>query len=245
MLGGAGAEAIAGQGIAAGQQLEPLVRHHDVQKSGHRADRAIAIDRRHRGLGQVRRKPHRPAMTATMDDHGSRLAAPAAKERARTSRSAPRPEGWRLSIFSASAGGDARRRATLSRWATSPAAVCSRQAGSRSSLRGRRGKPSRRPRARPGQGAGRAFAARPARQIEIGGVDDAGRGPWLRRLRGRGGDGGDGQSEKRDGLHGRSPCSIPKNRERPSIYAGKSALISNEFVLSFCIMQNAQDAGSG
>ena len=69
MLGRAGAEAVGGEGVAAAQQGEVLVRHDQVAKAGHRADRAIAIEHldRRRNLG---REPDLLAMTAAFDLHG-------------------------------------------------------------------------------------------------------------------------------------------------------------------------------
>src|SRR5262245_30190057 len=47
MLSRAGAKAITGQAVSPSHQLEILVRHHDMQEAGHRANRAIAVERGH------------------------------------------------------------------------------------------------------------------------------------------------------------------------------------------------------
>src|SRR5438270_3189069 len=64
VFGGAGTEAVAGQRVATGNQLEPLMPYDHVNKARHSAHRAIAIERRHRRFGHFRLEPHRPAMAA-------------------------------------------------------------------------------------------------------------------------------------------------------------------------------------
>ena len=71
MLGRARAEAIAGQRIAPREQLEMLVRHHDMQEARHPAHRAIAVKRRDRRLRHSRFEPHRSAMAAALNLHGT------------------------------------------------------------------------------------------------------------------------------------------------------------------------------
>src|SRR6476469_9104705 len=66
MLRRTAAEAVGGKRVAAGQQFERSVRHHDVQKTGHPTDRAIAVERRNRRLADFRLEPHRAAMAATL-----------------------------------------------------------------------------------------------------------------------------------------------------------------------------------
>src|SRR6476469_2193447 len=45
------------------------MRHHDVQKTGHPTDGAIAVKRRNRRLADFRLEPHRAAMAATPYRH--------------------------------------------------------------------------------------------------------------------------------------------------------------------------------
>src|SRR5688572_4707821 len=59
------------------------MRDHDVQEAGHDADRAVAVERGHRRLGQIGLEPHRSAMTAAANDHARSLAERGTKKRAR------------------------------------------------------------------------------------------------------------------------------------------------------------------
>ena len=63
MLGGAGAEPVAGQRVAAGHQFKSLMRDHDVQEAGHPAHRTIAFERRDRRPVKIGLEPHRSTMT--------------------------------------------------------------------------------------------------------------------------------------------------------------------------------------
>ena len=69
-FGRAGAEAIGGQRLRAGKQLEIAVRHDQVAKAGRRADRAIAVEHLDR-LGHFRLEPHGLAMASAFDFHAA------------------------------------------------------------------------------------------------------------------------------------------------------------------------------
>jgi len=71
VLGGAGAEAVGGERVAAAQQLEILMRDDDVEEAGHRADRAIAIERGNRRPRHFGLEPHCPAMTSARNLHAA------------------------------------------------------------------------------------------------------------------------------------------------------------------------------
>src|SRR5512139_1607260 len=70
MLGGARAETIAGQHLRSRQQPEIAVRNDQVPEARRRADRAVAVEHRHR-LRNLRLEPHRSAMTSAADLHAA------------------------------------------------------------------------------------------------------------------------------------------------------------------------------
>jgi len=69
MLRRSGSKAIADECITAAQQFELIMRDHDVEEAGHPADRAIAVECRHRLGGQLRLEPHRSAMASPARFH--------------------------------------------------------------------------------------------------------------------------------------------------------------------------------
>src|SRR4029453_9897299 len=85
---------------------------------GHSADRAIAIERRHRGFGQLRLEPNRAAVTAAGGFHGPCRRSPAR---------AAQEEGHRgvSGALQGSAGGSNIQRAAISITAPRPAAASS------------------------------------------------------------------------------------------------------------------------
>jgi hypothetical protein len=64
MLGDTAAELVAGDGIRATQQFEPIARHNKVQEALLRADRAVALGY----VGQIAltSEPHLAAMAAAL-----------------------------------------------------------------------------------------------------------------------------------------------------------------------------------
>jgi hypothetical protein len=100
VLGGAGAKAVALERIAAGHQLEVLVRNHDVQEAGPPADRAIAVERRYRRVGHSRGESNRAAVAAAgYGDHDRRLGRRARPDKVKGAgeRECRRPSGERAS----------------------------------------------------------------------------------------------------------------------------------------------------
>ena len=114
MLGGAGAEPIAGRARRGrSRSSNSLMRDHDMEEAGHRADRAIAVERGNRRLGHFR--PNRTAPQWHPPERSSFYQA--AQPIDRRGRCQPRPGAERgaISMFGLSRRSDQHRRADSGR----------------------------------------------------------------------------------------------------------------------------------
>ena len=210
------------------------MRHHDVEEAGHRADRAIAVERRHRRVGQFRREtaPRRNGSRLNLIMACRSSAAPAAQ----TSRAARRAPAT-LAIGARRARGD-----------DDGARLAARRAARASATRGAARRGSARTSFWPARSTSDAVAAhfdeRPGQavveralpgacsKVEVGGPDDAGR----RRRRGsasaRSCDAAEASSVARKILVMVVPLfEVREIRRDPQLVRNLQFMISNDVVL--------------